>query len=144
MLVDVNLLIYAHDTDAPNHRAARDWWDEQLNGVQRIGLPWPTLLAFQRIMTNPRLFRSPMSPAESWGHIARWLSLPNVWIPMATGEHATVLGSLIDATQATGNLISDAHLAAVAIEHGQTLYSTDTDFAKFPGLRWINPLGTHR
>lgn len=141
MLVDANLLLYASLEDFPQHEAAREWLDEQLNGPRRVGLPWPALLAFMRITTNSRLFTSPLRTEAAWGQVRGWLSCPAVWIPAPGDRHAEILGDLLVASRATGNLVPDAHLAALALEHGLTLYSTDRDFAAFTGLSWVDPLG---
>jgi len=140
ILVDVNLLLYAKSTDYPQHAAARCWLDERLNAPERVGLPWPSLLAFLRIITNPRIFPRPMGIEEAWAQVAQWLALPRVWIPQPTERHAEVLEGLLISTGATAALVPDTHLAALALQHGLTLCSTDGDFARFPGLRWSNPL----
>jgi toxin-antitoxin system PIN domain toxin len=103
-------------------------------------LPWPALLAFVRITTNSRLFTSPLSTQASWRQVRGWLSCRCVWIPAPGERHAEILGDLLVASKATGNLVPDAHLAALALEHGLTLYSTDRDFAAFTGLSWVDPL----
>lgn len=140
MLVDANLLLYASLDDFPQHAAARYWLDTQLNGPRRVGLPWPSLLAFLRITTNPRLFDSPLGAETAWRQVSGWLSCPSVWVPTSGQRHAEILGDLLIASKATGNLVPDAHLAALALEHGLTLYSTDRDFAAFRSLSWIDPL----
>lgn len=139
-LVDANLLIYARVTDVPDHPAAHRWLEERLNGTPRVGLPWPSLLAFVRITTNPRVFRNPMALMEAWRQVEQWLALPSVWVPQPTERHATVLSSQLAYIGGRSTLVSDAHLAALAIEHGLTLCSADGDFARFPALRWENPL----
>ena len=140
ILVDANLLVYAKMSLFPHHRGAREWLDGRLDGIGRVGLPWPSLLAFLRIVTNARVFERPMGAAAAWEQVDEWLSLPGVWIPEATSRHAEVLGRLILGGSLTANLVPDAHLAALAIEHGLVLYSTDGDFARFADLRWENPL----
>jgi uncharacterized protein len=140
ILVDANLLIYAFFEESPHHRQAREWLDEQLNSFVAVGLPWPSLLAFVRIVTNPRVFRPATSPTSAWRQVLDWLACEPVWIPQPTERHAEVLGLLISLPGVHGNLVTDAHLAALAIEHGLTLCSTDGDFARFPELRWTNPL----
>jgi uncharacterized protein len=140
MLVDANLLLYAIHERADQHRAAKDWLTEKLNGPRRIGLPWQSLLAFLRISTHPRAFEHPLPPATAWERVMDWLSAPVAWIPQPGPEHARILGELISANDVRGNLVPDAALAALAIEHGLTLCSTDTDFARFTALRWANPL----
>jgi uncharacterized protein len=140
ILVDANLLIYAYFSASPQHQHARDWLDEQLNGFARVGLPWPSLLAFVRLVTNPRIFRQATSPTDAWRQVLDWLDCEPVWIPQPTERHAEVLGSMISLPGMNANLVVDAHLAALAIEHGLTLCSSDGDFARFPELRWTNPL----
>jgi toxin-antitoxin system PIN domain toxin len=140
ILVDANLLLYAANRAAPEHEQARAWFDGQLNGSTRVGLPWPSLLAFARIVTNPAIVRNPVKPLEAWQQIKQWLERDIVWIPLPTERHADVLEDLLAVPSLTSRLIPDAHLAALAIEHGLTLCSTDGDFARFPGLKWQNAL----
>ena len=141
ILVDANLLLYAANRDAPEHERARAWLDEQLNGTTRVGLPWPSLLAFIRIVTNPVILRRPVMAADAWRQVRDWLGCEVAWIPLPGAGHADVLGKLLEEPFVTSRLVPDAHVAALAIEHGLTLCSTDGDFARFPGLRWENPLG---
>jgi uncharacterized protein len=140
MLVDANLLLYAVHERSDHHKAAAAWLTEQLNGPRRVGLPWQSLAAFLRIATHPRAFERPLAPARAWRRVSDWLAAPVAWIPEPGPRYAPVLGQLIAGFDVRGNLIPDATLAALAIEHGLTLYSTDTDFARFRGLRWENPL----
>jgi len=124
----------------PQHDAARAWVDERLSGTAAVGLPWPSLLGFLRITTNPRVFERPLAVAAAWRQVLDWLGCRPAWIPVPTDRHVHVLGSLLLKGGAAANHVPDAHLAALAIEHGLTLCSTDGDFARFPGLRWENPL----
>jgi hypothetical protein len=140
ILVDANLLIYASVERLPQHDAALAWLDAGLSGTGRVGLPWPSLLAYLRIVSNPRIFERPPSVGAAWGQVEAWLSCEPVWIPQPTERHAEVLGRLLESSVPRSNLVPDAHLAALALEHGLTLCSTDGDFARFPGLRWENPL----
>jgi toxin-antitoxin system PIN domain toxin len=140
ILVDANVLVYAHSRSFTQHEAARAWLDERLNGPAPIGLPWPSLLAFVRVMSNPRVLTRPRSPAEAWSQVEAWLDCPTAWIPLPTERHRETLAGLLMVAVPRGNLVPDAHLAALAIEHGLTMCSTDGDFARFPGLRWENPL----
>ena len=144
ILVDVNLLIYAYVPELPQHEAARAWLEEQLNSTPRVGLPWPSLLAFVRLVTNPRVFEQPASITEAWERVEEWLTLPSVWIPQPTERHAEILGELMRKVVDRPQLVPDAHLAALAIEHGLILCSTDGDFARFPKLRWQNPLAKEK
>ena len=140
ILVDANILIYATDSDSESHERARHWLDERLSGSAPVGLPWPTLLAFLRLTTNPRIFPRPLSMALAWRQVASWLDAGPAWIPPPTDRHAEILSSLLGQPGIQGNLVPDSHLAALAIEHGLTLCSTDGDFARFRELRWIDPL----
>jgi toxin-antitoxin system PIN domain toxin len=140
ILVDVNILIYAADSNCEQHAAARGWLDAQLGGTASVGLPWPVLLGFLRLATNPRIFPRPLSMATAWNQVSSWLEADPVWIPDPTERHASVLGGLLAEPGIHGNLVPDAHLAALAVEHGLTLCSTDGDFARFTNLRWMNPL----
>jgi toxin-antitoxin system PIN domain toxin len=144
ILVDANLLVYAANHTAPEHEQARPWLDERLSGTVRIGLPWPSLLAFVRIVSNPAIVRSPVTPAEAWRQVTDWLDCDSVWIPLPGARHPEVLGELLASSIVTSRLVPDAHLAALAIEHGLTLCSTDGDFARFPRLKWENPLAARR
>ena len=140
MLVDANLLLYAVNRSATHHEAAAAWLSEQLNGPRRVGLPWQSLGAFLRIATHPRAFASPLAPATAWERVADWLAAPTVWHPEPGPRHADVLGRLVARHDIRGNLVPDAQLAALAIEHGLELCSADTDFVRFPEIRWANPL----
>jgi len=140
ILVDANLLLYAKFEDFSQHERAHRWLDAQLNALHRVGLPWPSLLAFLRLATNPKVFAAPLSADLAWQQVKEWLALPSVWVPGPTAQHPETLGTLLRQTQATGKLIPDAHLAALAIEHQLVLCTTDGDFARFPSLRLENPL----
>jgi toxin-antitoxin system PIN domain toxin len=142
MLVDANLLLYAVHKRAPQHRRAAAWLTEQLNGPKRVGLPWQSLTAFLRIATHPRAFQRPLAPLSAWELITGWLAAPATWIPQPGPEHARILGELVTAYEIGGNLVPDAQLAALAIEHGVPVCSNDTDFARFRELRWIDPLAS--
>lgn len=140
ILVDANLLVYAYVASLTQHQSARAWLDSCLNGPTQVGLPWPTLLSFVRLVSNPRIFEQPRSISDAWVQVEEWLACHVAWVPQPTERHREILGSLLNDTHARSNLVPDAHLAALAIEHGLTLCSTDRDFARFPGLRWDDPL----
>ena len=140
ILVDANLLLYAANRDAPEHGLARMWLDERLNGMTRVGLPWPSLLAFARIASNPAFVRQPVTPADAWRQIRGWLLCQPAWVPLPGPSHAELLGRFLELSWMTTRLVPDAHLAALAIEHGAELRSTDRDFARFEGLSWDDPL----
>lgn len=144
MLVDANILLYAVDESARLHNEAAAWLTDRLNGAERVGLAWQSLLAFVRIVTHPRASDRPLAPDAAWSFVDEWLFAPASWVPLPTDDHAHVLGDLITRHELRGNLISDAHLAALAMEHGLTLCSADTDFARFPEIRWENPLAVSR
>lgn len=140
ILVDANLLVYAHVRSFSQHVRAREWLDERLHGSAPVGLPWSSLLAFLRLTTNPRIFEHPETTADAWRQCESWIECERVWIPPPTERHREILGKLLAEPGVQANLVPDAHLAALAIEHGLILCSTDGDFARFPGLRWENPL----
>jgi uncharacterized protein len=140
IIVDANLLLYAANRSAPEHPMARAWLDEQLSGSARVGLPWPSLLAFVRLATNPVVLRQPATVAAAWNQVREWIGAETAWIPSPTDRHAELVGGFCARGWMTSRLVPDAHLAALAIEHGLILCSTDGDFAKFPGLSWQNPL----
>jgi toxin-antitoxin system PIN domain toxin len=140
MLVDANVLLFAVDEASRFHAAAGEWLTDRLNGPGRVGLPWESLGAFVRIATHTRGSERPLSPEAAWSHVEDWLACEPAWIPLPTERHAEVLGSLIRGYEPRGNLVSDARLAALAIEHGLTVCSADTDFARFREVRWTNPL----
>ena len=140
ILVDANLLVYARVASFPQHAQARDWFDAQLTGTTQVGLPWASLLGFLRIVTNPRVFQRPEPIERAWRQVESWLDAEVAWIPPPTDRHREILGALLLATGAQANLVPDAHLAALALEHGLTVCSTDSDFGKFPDIRWTNPL----
>ena len=139
MLVDANVLLYAVDESSIFHGRAREWLEAALNGTRRVGLPWQSLVAFVRIATNPRAVAQPLPVAAAWAHIEEWLDAPAAWVPQPTPSHRTVLGRLLRELDLHGNLVSDAELAALCVEHGLTMVSADSDFARFPQIRWLNP-----
>jgi toxin-antitoxin system PIN domain toxin len=140
ILVDANLLLYAANHASPEHEPARQWLDERLSGTVAVGVPWPSILSFVRLATNPIVMRRPAAPARAWRQVDEWLACEPVWVPLPGNTHRHIVGRFLQATWMTSRLVPDAHLAALAIEHGLTLQSTDGDFAKFPGLKWENPL----
>lgn len=140
-LVDTNILVYAHAAGVPQHAKAKKWLDEQLNGSVLIGLPWHSLMGFIRIVSNPRVFTATTTVEQAWRQVELWLDCDPVWIPGPGTRHRAILGQFLCREANTPRLVSDAHLAALAIEHGLILCSTDGDFARFQGIRWENPLG---
>lgn len=137
---DVNLLIHAYNSASPVHDPAKTWWEEQLNGDEAVGLPWAVILGFLRLTTHPAVFANPLPVAAACDHARSWLARPQVTILHPGERHATVVFALLEALGSAGNLTTDAHLAALAMEHQAELRSTDADFARFSGLRWANPL----
>ncbi|MBI3688233.1 MAG: type II toxin-antitoxin system VapC family toxin [Actinobacteria bacterium] len=137
---DVNLLLYAVDSGSPHHETAATWWRSALKGREPIGLPWVTALAFLRLTTNPRIFVRPLGAVQAADVVEGWFGRRHVVPIEPTQRHLALLRGLLDAVGTAGNLVTDAHLAALAIEHGATLCSADADFGRFPGLRWRNPL----
>jgi hypothetical protein len=139
-VVDVNLLLYAVNRDGPHHPRAKSWLEQTLASEEPVALPWPVLLGFLRLSTSPRVLPHPLLPEQALGVIDGWLSQPVVSVLHPGPEHWRILRGLIEETGTAGNLTSDAHLAAIAIANGAELCSTDTDFARFPRLRWMNPI----
>ncbi len=140
ILIDANLLLYASHDYFAQHKNAIRWLDEQLNGSTPVGIPWPSLLAFVRLSTQPRVLEKPLNVVEAWRQVEQWLSVDKVWTPSPTDAHQSVLARLLKSTFMTSNLVNDAHLAALAIEHGLLLCSADNDFARFDEVKWSNPL----
>ena len=140
ILIDVNILVYATFQNFKQHQIIREWFDGQINAAIRIALPWPSLLGFLRVATNPRAFPHALSMDTAWQQVEAWLACETTWVPQPTERHGEVLGALLAQPGVRGNLVPDAHLAALAIEHGLTLCSIDADFGRFAGLKWHNPL----
>lgn len=140
ILVDANLLLYAQNIASNEHAKAKSWWDQQLSGKEPVCLCWPVLTAFIRIGTNPRVFARPLGLVQASDIVQSWLDQPNTRLIHPTETHWETLRAMLEASQAIGNLVTDAHLAALAIEHGCRLASTDSDFSRFPRLKWFNPI----
>jgi uncharacterized protein len=140
VLVDANVLLYAVDETSPFHQAARSWLEDALNGERRVGIPWSSATAFVRIATHPRALRSPLSPSEAWAFVDDWLDAATTWIPAPGRSHRSIFGRLVRELDLRGNLVSDAALAALCIEHGLTMVSADSDFARFGAINWVNPV----
>ena len=139
ILPDVNVLVHAHNADSSVHERARLWWDGCLVGTEGVGLAWAALLGFVRITTNRRVVARPLPVHDVMMRIQTWLSLPHVHIAQPSDSHFPRLRAELERLGTAGNLTTDAHLAVLAIERGYALYSTDADFARFAGLRWVNP-----
>lgn len=140
MLVDANLLLYAVDAQSPHNGAAATWLTAALNGNRRVALAWATIGAFLRIVTHPRVTTNPLTGPQACSHVRSWLDADPVWVPPASQRTVDILEDLVDQVPITGNLVPDAQLAAIAIEHGLTVMTADTDFERFPDLSWTNPL----
>jgi toxin-antitoxin system PIN domain toxin len=139
ILPDVNVLVHAHNSDSPVHLRAHRWWDECLSGPEGVGLAWAALLGFVRLTTNRKVVAEPLPVRDVMARIESWLDLPHVHLAHPSDTHFTRLRAELERLGTAGNLTTDAHLAALAMERGYILYTTDTDFARFPGLRWVNP-----
>ena len=140
IIPDINILIHAYNSDSIQHQSAKKWWERTLALPRPVGLPWVTMLGFIRVMTHRGILRTPMFPRDAVHRVRSWLAVPVVQI-LTPGElHGEILFALLEQLGAAGNLTKDAHLAALAIEYQAELASTDTDFARFPGLRWFNPV----
>lgn len=140
LVLDLNLLLYAVNRDAPLHTKARTWLEKTLNGDRTVALPWVVILGFLRLSTHPRVFRAPLTPENALRVADGWLACRNVRVLEAGREHWRILTRLLKETGTAGNLTTDAHLAALAIENGAELHSTDADFGRFRQLAWINPI----
>lgn len=138
-LVDANVLLYAVNEDAPRHDEARAWLDGALSGGATVGFAWIVVLAFVRLVTKDGLFPSPLSVDEAMDRVDAWLAQPSAVVVEPTGRHATLVRTLLAPLGSGGNLVSDAHLAALAIEHGGEVVSYDRDFGRFEGVRWEQP-----
>ncbi len=139
-VVDINLLIYALNTDTPHHPRAKKWLEASLSDEEPVGLAWVVILGFLRIITNARIMPTPLSPEIAMEIVEEWLHHPTVKIIVPGERHWNILKELLMPLGTAANLTSDAHLAAIAIEHGARLYSTDNDFSRFLKLRWTNPI----
>ena len=139
ILPDVNVLVHAHNSDSAVHQAARLWWDDCLSGSEGVGLAWAAILGFVRITTNRKIVARPLAVVDVMKRISSWLDLPHVHVAQPSDRHFSRLRAELERLGTAGNLTTDAHLAVLAMERGYVLYSTDADFARFAGLRWINP-----
>ncbi len=142
MLVDANVLLYSVDEDSRFHQRARDWMVTALNGSRRVGIPWLSLWAFVRISTNPRALARPLAPGEAWAYVAAWLDAPASWTPEPGRGHREILADLLVHADLRAGLVTDAVMAALCIEHGLTMVSADSDFARFPQIPWVNPVAS--
>lgn len=140
ILPDLNLLVYAYNSDAPDHEKARSWWESTLSETRSVALPWVVSLGFLRLMTGRIAVREPLSTSKAVGHIRSWLERPQVRILQPGPEHLDLVDELATKAGGAGTLTTDIHLAALAIEHRAEVHSNDRDFDRFPGLRWTNPL----
>jgi toxin-antitoxin system PIN domain toxin len=139
-LPDANLLLYAYDASSVHHERAKSWLEEQLSGVETFAFAWIVLLAFVRLVTNPRVFESPLRIDEALDALDAWIAAPCATVVYPGPRHLVVLRQLLEPLGTAANLTSDAHLAALALEHDAELCSADADFSRFPGIRWSNPL----
>lgn len=137
---DVNLLVFAYNAAAPRHAQARDWWQERLSGRDVVGLPWAVILGYVRLVTHRRVLASPIPATQALVHVRAWMARPHVEVVNPGARHLDIIESLVRATGSAGDLTTDIHLAALAIEHQAEVHSNDSDFSRFPGLRWSNPL----
>jgi toxin-antitoxin system PIN domain toxin len=140
ILPDVNLLLHAYNSGSPVHSPARAWWERLMNGTQPVGLSWAAILGFIRISTHRQILENPLPVASACAHARSWIGQPCAMILDPGPRHAEILFGLLESVGTAGNLTTDAHFAALAIEHQAELHSTDADFARFQGLIWINPL----
>ena len=139
-LVDANILIYAWDLNSPHHPACKTWLEQHLNSRRKFGIPWASALAFSRIVSNPRIYERPATTHTAWQQVRQWLAVDSVFIPEPMDDHAAIIAHILGSTALSANDLPDVHLAALAIEHGLVLCSTDSDFAKYKDLVRENPL----
>ena len=140
IIPDINLLLYAHDSSSPFHAKAAGWWQACLSGTEPVGLLYVVAFGFVRIATNARAFLKPMTPAEAAGHVHSWLEQPPVQVLAPGPDHIRHVLTLLEILGTAGNLVSDAQMAALAMDHDAVLHTADTDFMRFQGLRWFNPV----
>jgi uncharacterized protein len=140
IIPDINLLLYAYDSSSASHAKAAAWWQSCLSGTEPVGLPHVVVFGFVRIATNARAFRNPMTPEEAAGHVRSWLEQPPVQVLDPGPDHIRDVLQLLEGLGTAGNLVSDAQMAALAMDHDAVLHTADADFARFPGLRWLNPI----
>lgn len=140
IIPDINLLLYAYDSGSPFHAKAVAWWQACLSGTEPVGLPQVVVFGFVRVGTNARVFQHPLTPAEAAGHVRAWLGQPAVRLLDSRPDHVERTLTLLEAIGTAGNLVTDAQIAAMAIEHEAVLHTADADFARFQGLHWLNPL----
>ena len=137
---DINLLVYAYNDGAPHHGTASRWWEGLVNGAERVGVPWIVSTGFVRLMTHPRVVAAPISPVDAIAHVRDWFRYAHVSPINPGAEHLTHVQRNLEAAGVGGNLVTDAHIAALAMEYQAEVHSNDSDFTRFPGLRWRNPL----
>lgn len=141
IIPDVNLLIYSYNRDLPQHEPAKQWWEDCLNSIDSpIGIPWAVVLGYIRLMTHPKVFPHPLSPEAALQDVSEWTRLPHVRILNPGQGHLAVLKHMLSVLGSAGNLTTDAHIATLALETGGTIYSNDTDFLRFPGVKVVNPI----
>ncbi len=137
---DINLLLYLYDSDSPFQTKAAAWWQRCLSGIEPVGLAPVVVFGFIRIGSSSRVFRNPLTPAEALGHVSSWLAQPVTQILAPGPDHIQQVLKLIETLGTAGNLVTDAQISALSMEYGAVLHTADTDFLRFPGLRWFNPI----
>ncbi len=140
VIPDINLLVYAYNADAPAHDVAKAWWEGLLNSDQQVGLPWVVMLGYVRLMTYARVVVNPLSTDEALGHIQSWLAMPGAQAIEPGPDHLVIFSRLSSEVGGTHSLVTDIHLAAIALEYGAELHSNDVDFGRFKDLAWVNPI----
>lgn len=137
---DLNLLVYAHNEGAPDHAAAKEWWESLVNGIERVGIPWVVSVGFVRLMTHPRVLVHPVTAGEAVDYVQEWFQFPHITPINPGAEHMNQFRRSLSAAGVGANLVTDSHIAALAMEYQAEVHSNDSDFSRFPGLRWRNPL----
>lgn len=137
---DLNLLLYAHNTGATSHSTAHRWWADLLQGDETVGVPWVVATGFVRLMSNPLILEPTLPPSAAVDYVRHWFNHEHVSPLNPTDDHIAILSQLLNIPGSGPNLVTDAHIATLALEHDATVHTADSDFSRFPGLRWINPL----
>ncbi len=137
---DINMLVYAYNEGSPLYQTAKEWWEELINGSEEVGLPWAVSTGFVRLMANPRVVTPPLAPVVSLDHVRNWLEFPHIIAINPGPSHLEMMRQTLEMSGTSRNVVTDAHIAAIALEYGAEVHSKDSGFGRLPGLRWRDPL----